>query len=55
MRRSELGGEDAGFNHISTAITYKVEILAAVVSLTCSILAYALVVNTFAILLLTSY
>ena len=49
----ELGGEDAGFNHNLTAITYKVEDSSS--SIMHHIGMCTLVVNTFAILLLTSY
>ena len=50
----ELGGEDSGFNHNLTAITYKVED-----STSSSIMQHigicTLVVNTFAIFILSSY
>ena len=49
----ELGGEDAGFNHNLTAITYKVEDSSS--SIMQHIGICTLVVNTFAIFLLSSY
>jgi hypothetical protein len=49
----ELGGEDAGFNHNLTAVTYKAEDSSS--SIMQHIGICTLVVNTFAIFLLSSY